>query len=644
MRAWAATMLSIAAAHAVAAPPAVTLQPFVSGLGSPTEITHAGDASGRLFVTEQGGRIRVIRNGALLAQPFLDLSRGAGGPVRAGGESGLLGLAFHPQYATNRQFYVYYTRDLAGDPAGSELVVARHRRSLANPDAAESGAGTIVIVVPHPQQGNHNGGKIAFGPDGYLYIGTGDGGGGGDPFDNAQDLGSLLGKILRIDVDAGAPYAIPASNPFVGNFAARPEVWAYGLRNPWKFTFDRATGDLFIGDVGQNAWEEVDFEPAASGGGRNYGWRVFEGMHCFNPPTACSLANHTPPVIEYPHTSAGGFSVTGGYRYRGSALPALGGYYIYGDYVSGRIWAASPGEAWAPTQIATLPNLSTFGEDESGELYAANLVDGTIVRVTPPATVLPRLANISSRARVGTGEDVIIGGFVIGGSAAKQVAIRARGPSLAASGVASPLQDPVLQLFAGQAPIAANDDWQAAPNSDVVAFSGFAPIDARESAILASLDPGAYTAVVFGKSGGTGVGIVEVFEVDRPDLPLLNISTRGQVLTGEDVMIGGFVIQGSAPQSVVVRARGPSLTPFGVANALANPVLQLVRSSDQATIATNDDWGAAANAAQVAASGFAPSDSLESAILISLDPGAYTVIVTGAGGGTGVGIVEVFAQ
>ncbi len=260
--------------------------------------------------------------------------------------------------------------------------------------------------------------------------------------------------------------------------------------------------------------------------------------------------------------------------------------------------------------------------------------------------MVSRLGNISTRMRVLTGNDVMIGGFVISGGASKTVVIRARGPSLVPFGITNALANPVLQLVrsSDQATVAANDNWGSAANAAAITASGFAPSNALEAAILVTLPPGAYTAIVTGAGGGTGVGIVEVFEVDRPEAPLANISTRGQVLTGNDVMIGGFVINGTDPQTVVVRARGPSLVPFGIVNALANPVLQLVRSSDQAILATNDNWGSAANAADVTASGFAPSNALEAAILVTLDPGAYTAIVTGSGGSTGVAIVEVFAQ
>jgi hypothetical protein len=262
---------------------------------------------------------------------------------------------------------------------------------------------------------------------------------------------------------------------------------------------------------------------------------------------------------------------------------------------------------------------------------------------TDVAIVNPvRLFNVSTRMQVLTGEDVMIGGFIIGGASSKTLVIRARGPSLAATGVTNFLANPQLQLFSGQTQIAANDDFGTAANLAQLQASGFAPANALESAILVTLAPGAYTAIVSGVNGGTGVGIVELFEVDHAEVPLLNLSTRGRVLTGNDVMINGFVIQGTGSQSVVIRARGPSLASQGIASALANPALVLVRSSDQAVIASNDDWQSSANAAQIQASGFAPLDPLEAAILITLPPGAYTTIVTGVGGTTGVAIVEVF--
>ena len=640
----AAALLALATTT-FAAPPQLTPQPFVTGLSAPVEIVHANDFSGRLFVVEQGGRIRIVRNGALVATPYLDISPGAGGPVRTGGEQGLLGLAFHPAYATNGHLYVFYTRALAGDNAGNELVVARYTRLASNPDRADPASAQVIITVPHPQQTNHNGGKIAFGPDGYLYVAVGDGGGGGDPFGAGQNLNDLRGKLLRLDVNGPAPYAVPLDNPFIGQAGRRGEIWAYGLRNPWRFSFDRLNGDLFIGDVGQGAREEIDYQVAGAPGGRNYGWSVFEGTRCHNPTTNCSLANHVPPILEYAHDAAGGVSVTGGYRYRGGSLPALAGFYLYGDFGSGRVWAAEPvaGGAWTTTQVASVSNLSTFGEDENGELYAANIGTGAIVRLTPAATDPPRLANLSTRAPARTGEDVLIGGFIIGGTQSKTVVVRARGPSLAALGVPNALPNPVLQLFSGQTPIASNDDWGQAVNAAAIQSSGFAPSDSLESAVLVSLAPGAYTAVISGASGATGAGIVEVFEVGGATQPLVNIATRAVVGASGDELIGGFIIQGTGPRNVVVRARGPSLTAAGVANALQNPTLTVFAGSTP--VATNDDWTVAnASAPAVAARGFAPSDTREAALFLTLAPGAYTAVVSGANGSTGVGIVEVFLQ
>ena len=642
------------AGAALAAPPSLTPQPFVSGLAAPVEIAHANDSSGRLLVLEQAGRVRVIRNGQLLSTPFLNLTPANGGPVIANGEQGLLGIAFHPAYASNGRFFVYYTRARTGDPNGSDIVVARYQRSSANADVADPASASIVLVIPHPTHSNHNGGKLAFGPDGYLYVAVGDGGGGGDPFNAGQSLADLRGKILRIDVDAASPYAIPPTNPFANSTdpSVRKEIWAYGLRNPWKLSFDRLTGDVFIADVGQDAWEEVNFEPRATGG-RNYGWRVFEGTHCFSPPSGCSLAGHVPPIIEYPHNASGGFSVTGGYRYRGGALPALAGYYVYGDYVSGRVWAAGPdaGPAtWVPTQVASVSTLSAFGEDESGELYAASHGAGTIVRLTPPATTIPRLANISTRASVLQGEYVMIAGFVIGGTQPKRVVVNVAGPSLTGSGVQFPLANPKLTLVrsADSAVIAANNDWQAAANASEITASGFAPNHPAEPAILMTLAPGAYTAIV--EDEGTvcancgSVALVGVFEVDHPEVPLVNISTRGRVNTHENVLIAGFILQGDAPQTVVINVAGPSLADFGISEPLANPTLTLVRQSDGAVIAANDDWQSQSPSAvsAIQASGFRPNHPLEPALVATLAPGAYTAIVQGVGGTTGVGLVGVF--
>lgn len=345
----------------------------------PVAMAHAGDE--RLFIADQVGRILIYNRTELLAVPFLDIES----KVLSGGERGLLGVAFHPDYINNGFFYVNYT-----DRPGGHTVVERYRVSSNDPDRADPNSGFKLITINQPFP-NHNGGQIMFGPDGYLYIGMGDGGSGGDPQNNGQRLNSLLGKILRIDVDNGTPYGIPPDNPFRAMLSGNPEIWSYGLRNPWRFTFDRSTGDMFIADVGQNAWEEISFQPASSVGGENYGWRFMEGNHCYNPSTNCNTTNLVRPILEYSH-AGGNCSVTGGYRYRGARYPALRGVYIYGDLCSGRIWGATQGSSGAwETQILLVTSIaiSTFGEDVNGELYVADHV-GAIYHLHETSPQPPR--------------------------------------------------------------------------------------------------------------------------------------------------------------------------------------------------------------------------------------------------------------
>ncbi len=362
----------VAVAHAQA-PPAglqVQTQVLVSGLTDPLHLTHAGDQSRRLFVVEQAGTIRIIRDGRRLPAPFLDIrSR-----VIAGGELGLLSVAFHPRYASNGRFFVNYT----ANQGKLRTVIAEYRVSRSDPNRADRNE-RVILEVEQPYA-NHNGGLNLFGPDGMLYIGMGDGGSGGDPHNHGQRLESLLGKLLRIDIDTGPPYGIPAGNPFLGRAVARDEIWAYGLRNPWRFSFDRATGRLFLGDVGQDAWEEIDLIEK----GQNYGWRIMEGAHCFNPRTGCETSGLALPIAEYANGPLG-CSVTGGYVYRGTRIRDLVGRYLFGDYCSGRIWTLTEGTAgrWSMAVLAdTGLRISSFGEDQIGELY---VVDhrGAIHRLLP---------------------------------------------------------------------------------------------------------------------------------------------------------------------------------------------------------------------------------------------------------------------
>ena len=354
-------------APAPSPPPAsLTLTPVAAGFVRPVTIANAGDGSNRLFVLEKKGIIRMVRNGVVAATPFLDISDLV---KSTGSEQGLLGIAFPPGFAASHVFYLDYTsRTGVGN-----TVIARFNIS-SDPDRAEPVSRKEILHITQPYA-NHNGGQLAFGPDGYLYIGTGDGGSGGDPHGNGQNAKSLLGKILRIDVRPGtAPYAIPAGNPF-GN-----EVWATGLRNPWRFSFDRETGDLYVADVGQNKVEEIDFQRAGAGAGANYGWNVMEGSRCF-AKIGCNRTGLTMPVAEYFH-GKGDCSVTGGYVYRGSDA-ALRGTYLFGDFCSGRIWGLRRNGAKWETRLLkeTTLSISSFGEDESGELYLADYATGTVYRI-----------------------------------------------------------------------------------------------------------------------------------------------------------------------------------------------------------------------------------------------------------------------
>lgn len=357
-----------------AAPPAplpasVSLTRVAGGFSQPVAITHAGDGSGRLFVVEQGGTVRIVRNGVVEPAPFLNISSLV---TPTGGEQGLLGLAFPPGFSARGTFYVNYTNRTAV----GNTVIARFGLG-GNADVADLASRRELLTIVQPFV-NHNGGQLAFGPDNLLYIGTGDGGSGGDPLGNGQSLTTLLGKLLRIDVLGPAvPYAIPAGNPFAN------EIWAYGLRNPWRFSFDRLNGDLYLADVGEGLVEEVNFQPAGSGAGANYGWNVLEGSRCFSDP-ACSSVALTLPVAEYLHGS-GDCSVTGGYVYRGS-ITALAGVYLYGDFCSGRIWGLRrSGSTFENRLLSDTPFLiSTFGEDEAGELYLADYASGDIYRISAP--------------------------------------------------------------------------------------------------------------------------------------------------------------------------------------------------------------------------------------------------------------------
>jgi glucose/arabinose dehydrogenase len=367
------TSASCASGAPVSGIPALQARLVVSGLRSPVDLRAAPGDAERLYVVEQGGRIRVVRNGQLAAAPFLDVQS----RISSGGERGLLGLAFHPQFATNRRFFVNYT-----NPAG-DTHLAEFRAT--SDDAADPASERVLLEVGQPFA-NHNGGSLAFDNTGRLLIGLGDGGSGGDPLNNGQKLSTLLGKLLRIDVDAGSPYGLPPDNPFLATAGAQGEIWAYGLRNPWRIAVDRPTGDLYIGDVGQTAVEEIDVDPGSRRGGLNYGWRLMEGSRCFNPSNGCNTSGITLPVYEYGHSE--GCSVTGGVVYRGCRIPALAGTYFFADYCSGfvRSLRFANGQAteirdWT-SGLRGIDSPVSFGLDAAGEVYVVDL-DGEIYRLEP---------------------------------------------------------------------------------------------------------------------------------------------------------------------------------------------------------------------------------------------------------------------
>ncbi len=399
-----ALTLAFIATQAAAQAQAIVTTRIAFGLSSPVFACSPPGDMDRLFVVQRGGQIRIIDDlystPVKLATPFLSVSG-----ITSGGERGLLGMAFHPDYANNGRFFVNFTASGSGATTIREYVVSAADPNVANPTPVQT---LLTIAQPYS---NHNGGCIQFGPDGMLYIGTGDGGSGGDPFDNSQDPTELLGKMLRMDVDLPAPH-IPASNPFYNGTSLPGLIWATGLRNPWRFSFDGDTGDMYIADVGQNAWEEIDFQPASSTGGENYGWRCMEGNHCYttSPHCTCNGTPLTGPIKEYSHSL--GCSITGGVVYRGSKIPALSGTYFYADYCSNRIWSFRYDGAnltehtdrtaeLAPAS-GSISSISSFGEDGRGEVYIMEVGGGELYRIEPDCdTAAYCQANTNSSGHIG---------------------------------------------------------------------------------------------------------------------------------------------------------------------------------------------------------------------------------------------------
>jgi glucose/arabinose dehydrogenase len=587
--------------------------------GTPTAMAFAPD--GRLFVCLQTGQLRVIKSGALLATPFVSLS------VDSSGERGLLGVAFDPNFSSNQFVYLYYT-------TSTSPVHNRISRFTANGDVAAAGSEVILVDLDNLSSAmNHNGGAIHFGPDGKLYAGVGENANSA----NSQTLTNRLGKMLRYNSDG----TIPADNPFFNTATgANRSIWALGLRNPFTFAFQPGTGRMFINDVGQSTWEEINDGIAGS----NYGWPNCEG--------ACSPTNQNfrDPLFQYGHgtSSTTGCAIVGAAFYNPpvNQFPASYlGKYFFADLCSGWIRIFDPATGTASgfaTGINTPVDLQ-IGPD--GCLYY--LTRGNNGQVFKVAALTAQPLNISVRARVGTGNDVLFNGFINVGTAPKKVILRALGPSLQQSGLNDFLPDPVLELHASDGSIiTSNNNWKdnsAADQQDII-NNQLAPPNDLESAIVRIIQPGTYTTIVKGQNNGTGVGLVEVYDVERTSASrLANVSGRALVLTEGNVLISGFIVgNNSGASKLVVRGLGPSLTQLGVTNPLADPTLEL-HDTNGALLMTNDNWqDDPASAGQINASGLAPANQFEAAIATSLFPGMYTAIVAGKNGGTGVGVVEVY--
>lgn len=642
----------------------LTATRVAAGLDKPVYGTAPVGDTERLFILEQNsGRVRILRldTGEILAKPFLDLPASQ---LSTGGERGLLGMAFHPDYAANGRFVLNFT--------GSDgRTVIREFRVSADPDVADPNSGQTVLEIEQPYS-NHNGGWLGFGPDGMLYVATGDGGSANDPGDRSQDVtDQLLGKILRLDLGAEADgtYSIPTDNPFVG-IEGDDEIWAYGVRNPWRCAFDRETGDFWIADVGQARREWIHFQPAGEGG-QNYGWRVMEGNRSTGlggmgpPPFDPSI---TPPIHEYAHTD--GLSITGGYVYRGNRYPDMNGLYLFADYVYKTIWSLRRESGNAVTvidrtdeltpDVGVIGRITSFAEGGSGEVYLIDY-DGQVFQI---GTAGGSTGNLSTRARLGSVSNVAIAGFVLEGEGSIDLLVRGVGPGLAQFQVADALPDPAFEVYRndpqmGTVLVFFNDDWEddgkTAAIREAEVLTGAFPLEggSRDAAAIASFGSGSYTEVLRGETNDDGVALVEVYTMGvssgATEAPVLrNISTRAAVEAGSGILIAGFALEGSESRRFLIRGVGAGLTDFDVAGVIADPKVEIFPLGAATAMASNDDWDGDGNAAEVAAAalevGAFPLDagSGDAALVIQLDPGLYTAQLSSADGEAGVALVEIY--
>jgi len=606
-------ILAALASPAATLPPGFTETEFGGSLsGAPTAMEFSPD--GRLFICLQTGQVRIIKNGSLLATPFLSLS------VDSSGERGLLGVAFDPNFFTNHYVYVYYT-------VPTFPIHNRVSRFTAAGDVTAPGSEVVILNLDNLSSAtNHNGGALHFGPDGKLYIGVGENANGA----NAQTLSNLLGKVLRINSNGSIPTDNPFYNSATGNNRA---IWALGLRNPFTFAFQPGTTRMFINDVGESTYEEINDGIAGS----NYGWPVTEGPT--NNPSFRS------PIYFYQHDI--GCAIVGGAFYNPPVLQFPSSYlgkYFFADLCGGWIHVFNPASGMTTDFASGINTPVDLHVGPDGALYYLDRGSGgQVFRVSAlPAQAL----NISGRAAVETGQGVAISGFIVTGTVPKRVGVRAIGPSLANFGIADALMDPVLQLNrADGSLVMANDNWKNTQQAQLMA-AGLAPANDNEAALIATLPAGNYSAIVSGKNGGTGVALAEVYDLDpTSNSRLANVSTRAHVGTDSDVLISGFITGNRIGATrVAIRALGPSLQKFGIANPLPDPQLALVNANGT-LLASDDDWQThQAQAAAITSYGLAPSNNLESAIAISLAPGSYTAIVTGKNNRTGVALIEVYDE
>jgi glucose/arabinose dehydrogenase len=606
-------ILAALASLAATLPPGFTETEFGASLsGAPTAMEFSPD--GRLFICLQTGQVRIIKNGSLLATPFLSLS------VDSSGERGLLGIAFDPNFFTNHYVYVYYT-------VPTFPIHNRVSRFTAAGDVTAPGSEVVILNLDNLSSAtNHNGGALHFGPDGKLYIGVGENANGA----NAQTLSNLLGKVLRINSNRSIPTDNPFYNSATGNNRA---IWAFGLRNPFTFAFQPGTTRMFINDVGESTYEEINDGIAGS----NYGWPVTEGPT--NNPSFRS------PIYFYQHDI--GCAIVGGAFYNPPVLQFPSSYlgkYFFADLCGGWIHVFNPASGMATDFASGINTPVDLHVGPDGALYYLDRGSGgQVFRVS----ALPAQAiNISGRAAVETGQGVAISGFIVTGTVPKRVGVRAIGPSLAKFGIADALTDPVLRLNrADGSLVMANDNWKNTQQPQIMA-AGLAPANDNEAALIATLPAGNYSAIVSGKNGGTGVALAEVYDLDpTSNARLANVSTRAHVGTDSDVLISGFITGNRIGATrVAIRALGPSLQKFGIANPLPDPQLALVNANGT-LLASDDNWQTPqAQAAAITSYGLAPSNNLESAIAISLAPGSYTAIVTGKNNQTGVALIEVYDE